>query len=101
MKNKYKIGNFIIQLLPPKIIYKFKAGNEWKKQDFIIDTGAQFNPELCISTFKENIDVIKNINIGSELEVELNLYSKPYNDKYFHNIIAWKITVLDNEQTPF
>jgi len=90
-----------LKKLLPEISGINKAGNEWKKQDFIIDTGAQFNPELCISTFKENIDVIKNINIGSDLEVELNLYSKPYNDKYFHNIIAWKITVLDNEQTPF
>ena len=90
-----------LKKLLPEISGINKAGNQWKKQDFIIDTGAQFNPELCISTFKENIDVIKNINIGSDLEVELNLYSKPYNDKYFHNIIAWKITVLDNEQTPF
>lgn len=24
MKNRFQIGNFIIQLLPPKIIYKFK-----------------------------------------------------------------------------
>tara|TARA_R100001440_G_scaffold171_1_gene502 strand:- start:3484 stop:3774 length:291 start_codon:yes stop_codon:yes gene_type:complete len=90
-----------LKKLLPEISGINKAGNEWKKQDFIIDTGAQFNPELCISTFKENIDVIKNIKIGSELEIELNLYSKPYNDKYFHNIIAWKITVLDSQETPF
>ena len=85
----------------PEISGINKAGNEWKKQDFVIDTGAQFNPELCISTFKENIDTIKNISIGSYIEVEINLYSKEYNDKYFHNITAWKITVLDNEETPF
>ena len=77
------------------------TGKEWKKQDFVIDTGAQFNPELCISTFKENIDTIKNISIGSYIEVEINLYSKEYNDKYFHNVQAWKITLLDNEETPF
>lgn len=77
------------------------TGKEWKKQDFVIDTGAQFNPELCISTFKENIDTIKNIPIGSYIEVEINLYSKEYNDKYFHNVQAWKITLLDNEETPF
>ena len=77
------------------------TGKEWKKHDFVIDTGAQFNPELCISTFKENIDTIKNIPIGSYIEVEINLYSKEYNDKYFHNVQAWKITLLDNEETPF
>ena len=24
-----------------------KAGNEWKKQTFILDTGSQYNPEIC------------------------------------------------------
>jgi len=26
-----------------------KAGKEWKKQSFVIDTGAQYNPEVCFS----------------------------------------------------
>ena len=59
-------------------------------------------PEIKpITSFKENIDTIKNISIGSYIEVEINLYSKEYNDKYFHNVQAWKITLLDNEETPF
>ena len=28
-----------------------KAGKEWKKQSFIIDTGSQFNPEICFNLF--------------------------------------------------
>ena len=27
-----------------------KAGNEWKKQTFILDTGSQYNPEI-LTTF--------------------------------------------------
>lgn len=90
-----------LKKLLPEISGINKAGNEWKKQDFIIDTGAQYNPELCISTFKENIDTIKNISIGSYIEVEINLYSKAYNDKYFHNVSAWKIDVVEDDKNPF
>jgi hypothetical protein len=28
-----------------------KAGKEWKKQSFVLDTGAQYNPEVCFSLF--------------------------------------------------
>ena len=31
-----------------------KTGKEWKKQGFVIDTGAQFNPEVCFSLFGDD-----------------------------------------------
>ena len=30
-----------------------KAGKEWKKQAFVVDTGAQYNPLVCFSLFGE------------------------------------------------
>ena len=30
-----------------------KAGKEWKKQGFVINTGADYNPEICFSLFGE------------------------------------------------
>ena len=30
-----------------------KNGKEWKKQGFIIDTGAEYNPQICFSLFGE------------------------------------------------
>ena len=47
-----------------------KAGKEWKKQSFVIDTGAQFNPEVCFSLFGEDkIGMLQGINPGEEIEV--------------------------------
>ena len=28
-----------------------KAGKDWKKQSFVVDTAAQFNPLVCFSLF--------------------------------------------------
>ena len=69
-----------------------KAGKEWKKQSFIIDTGSQFNPEICFNLFgEEKISMITDIQNGEEIEVSFNLSSREYNGKYYHNIDAWRI----------
>ena len=69
-----------------------KAGKEWKKQSFVIDTGAQYNPEICFNLFgEEKINLLKDINTGEEIEVSFNLSSREYNGRYFHNVDAWRI----------
>ena len=83
-----------------------KAGKEWKKQSFIIDTGAQYNPEVCFSLFGEDkIAMIEGIQPGTEIEVSFNLSSREYNGKYYHNIDAWRInraaaTIVEDSSIP-
>ena len=72
-----------------------KAGKEWKKQSFVVDTGAQYNPEICFQLFGEDkIEMLNHHNEGDQVEVSFNLSSREYNGKYFHNIDAWKIESL-------
>ena len=69
-----------------------KAGKEWKKQSFLIDTGAQYNPEVCFQLFGEDkIEMLNHHNEGDQVEISFNLSSREYNGKYFHNIDAWRI----------
>ena len=69
-----------------------KAGKEWKKQGFVIDTGNEYNPEVCFSLFGDDkIEMLKKFSVGQEVEVEYNLSSREFNGKYYHNIDAWKI----------
>ena len=72
-----------------------KTGKQWEKQSFILDTGADFNSEICITTFGENIEKIQNIKEGTDIEVSVNISSKEVNGKYYHNISAWKIDTQD------
>ena len=69
-----------------------KAGKEWKKTSFVIDTGAEYNPEVCFSLFgEEKIEMLNNFQAGSEVEVHFNVSSREFNGKYYHNLDAWKI----------
>ena len=72
-----------------------KAGKEWKKQTFLLDTGAQYNPEICFQLFgEEKIEMLNHHNEGDQVEVSFNLSSKEFNGRYFHNIDAWRIENL-------
>ena len=77
-----------------------KAGNEWKKQSFILDTGSQYNPEICFQLFgDEKIQLLKEYNEGDQIEVSFNLSSIEYNGRYFHNVDAWRIEKLNESKT--
>ncbi|MDP2339068.1 MAG: DUF3127 domain-containing protein [Bacteroidota bacterium] len=68
-----------------------KAGKEWKKQDFVIETNEQFPKKVCFTLFGDKISLIDGITEGSELEVFFSLESRDFNGKWYHNINAWKI----------
>jgi hypothetical protein len=69
-----------------------KAGKEWKKQNFVIDTGDQYSPDVCFTLFgDEKIAILENFQEGQEVTVHFNVSSREFNGKYYHNIDAWKI----------
>ena len=77
-----------------------KAGKEWKKQSFLIDTGAQYNPEVCFQLFGDDkIEMLNHHNEGDKVDVSFNLSSREYNGRYFHNIDAWRIESLGSGET--
>lgn len=75
-----------------------KAGKEWIKQSFVIDTGAQFNPLVCFSLFgKDKINLINDLKLGDTITVSFNLSSREYKEKYYHSVDAWKIETAKTE----
>ena len=77
-----------------------KAGKEWKKQSFLVDTSAQYNPEICFQLFGEDkIAMLEHYNVGDQVEVSFNLSSREWNGRYFHNVDAWKIEKIGAESS--
>ena len=75
---------------------KSKNGKDWQKQSFVIDTGAQYNPEVCFSCFGKNLNQIEQVKENDLLKVSFNVSSREYNGKYYHNLDAWKIDTLES-----
>jgi hypothetical protein len=92
-----KIKGKLIKVLDPQEGVS-KTGKNWKKQEFIIDTGSEYNNELCIAAFGDTMDMLQGLVIGDELECLLNISSREYNGRYYHNITAWKIDAYTQDE---
>ncbi len=68
-----------------------RAGKEWTKQEFVIETEEQFPKKVCFTLFGDKTSLISSLEAGEEVEVSFNIESREYNGKWFHNINAWKI----------
>jgi hypothetical protein len=76
-----------------------KAGKEWQKQSIVIDTGNDFNNEVCISAFGDKLKQMNKLEIGMEVSVLCNVYSREYNGRYFHNIDGYFFTNQSNKSS--
>lgn len=69
-----------------------KAGNEWKKQSIVINTGGDYPQLLQVDFMNAKCDQLAAFNVDSEVTVQINLNGKEYNGKYYTNITGWKIS---------
>jgi hypothetical protein len=77
-----------------------KAGKEWSKQEFVIETDEQFPRKVCFTLFGDKISLMEGLAAGEEVEVAFNLESREYNGRWFHNINAWKIDKVTENNLP-
>ena len=69
-----------------------KSGKEWRKQSILIDTGGEFNNEVCVSAFGDKMDSMNKLEYDMEVKILCNVYSKEYKGKYYHNIDGYHFT---------
>ena len=85
-----------------------KAGKEWQKQSILVEQSGEYNKEVVISFFGDKMKSIRDLEEGADVIVSINLSSREFNGKYYHNIDGWFIakkgeeTVgADNDEMPF
>ena len=75
-----------------------KSGKTWEKQSIMIEqSGTDYNKEVVISFFGDKIKSIRDIEEGSDVNVSVNLSSREFNGKYYHNIDGWFIAKVGQE----
>ena len=77
-----------------------KAGKEWSKQEFVIETEDQYPKKVCFTLFGDKVSLVNGLAAGQEVEVSFNLESREYNGRWFHNINAWKIEGAASNNIP-
>nr|WP_311470194.1 DUF3127 domain-containing protein [uncultured Porphyromonas sp.] len=80
----------IVQMLP----YEggtSKAGKEWRKVVFILETQDQYPRKVAISLLNDNIDKY-TIQVGTVVTANLEIESREWNGKWYTEVKAWQIT---------
>jgi|TARA_R110000744_G_scaffold5556_1_gene19761 hypothetical protein len=76
-----------------------KAGKEWVKQSFVVDTGAKYNPLICFNLFgQEKVDMLLEFSAGDNVQVLFNLSSREYNGNYYTSADVWQMQKEENEK---
>lgn len=91
MSDTLKISGEITQILDIES-GESKSGKAWRKQTFVINTGADFNPDIAFSLFGDDkITMLEKYPVGKHVEVLFNASSREFNGKFYHNLDCWKI----------
>lgn len=80
----------IIQIMPATSGMS-KAGKEWTKQEFVIETKDQYPKKVMMSVMGEKVNELKKFAVGNDVKAALNIESREYNGRWYTDIRAWKI----------
>tara|TARA_R110000744_G_scaffold327818_1_gene433536 strand:+ start:3218 stop:3532 length:315 start_codon:yes stop_codon:yes gene_type:complete len=74
-----------------------KSDKQWVKQSIILEQEVDYNKEIVIGFFGDNINKLQNVKVGDFLSCNVNISSREYKGKYYHNIDAWSCGVVRSE----
>lgn len=73
-----------------------KAGNPWKKQGYVIDTGGQYPKKVCFSLFGDKVDQFP-LQVGQDVAVSIDIESREWNSKWYTEVRAWNVTYASQQ----
>lgn len=68
-----------------------KTGNEWKMQEYVIETHEQYPRKVCFYVFGSDKIAQFNIQAGEEMTVSFDINAREYNGRWFNDIRAWRV----------
>ncbi len=68
-----------------------KSGNNWKVQEYVLETHDQFPRKMCFDVFGEEKIQQFNIQAGEELTVSFDIDAREWNGRWFNSIRVWKV----------
>ena len=84
-----EISGKIIELLEVKSGQS--ANGEWRKQEYVLETEAQYPKKVCFMAWGDKIDQF-DIKKDEYLTVSIDLESREYNGRWYTDVKAWKVS---------
>ena len=87
-----EIKGTIIHALP-EVNGVSKAGNAWKKKEYVLEnTDGQFPRKVAFTCFGDNADKI-NLQVGQVATIYFDIESREFNGRWYTDIRCWRADV--------
>lgn len=67
-----------------------RAGNNWKKREYVLETHETYPKKVFFVLFGDRADQYP-LNIGDEIRLSFDINSREYNGRWFTSIDGWKV----------
>lgn len=84
----------IIQKLPAQSGVS-KAGNNWSKQEYVLETQEAYPKKIFFSFFGDRANQYP-LEVGDTINLSFDIDSHEYNGRWFTSINAWKAEKVDD-----
>ena len=81
-------GKIILAL--PEMTGTSKAGNPWKKREYVLETHDSFPKKVHFDFFGDRADQFI-LNPGDEVTLSFDIESREYNGRWYTDIRAWRL----------
>ncbi len=87
MNNNFKVIGEVHMIDGENVI-----SDKFKKRDFVLKvTDGNYEQFIKLELHQDRCDLVDKIRIGEDVEVEFNLRGREWNDRFFTNLVAWKV----------
>ena len=90
------ISGIVLNILPLQSGTS-KAGNQWQKQDFILETQGQYPRKVCICLFGDNVEKFP-LAVGQSVTASVDIESREFNGRWYTDVRAWNVVYNDQQQ---
>lgn len=74
-----------------------KAGNSWKKKEYVLETLDTYPKKVHFDFFGEKADQFP-LSVGQTVKLSFDIESREYNGRWFTSIRGWKAEAADQQQ---
>lgn len=85
----------VVAVLPQQA-FTSKNGNEMVRSSFVIETFGQYPRKIKFDVLGADRWQAMNVQVGASVSVSFDLSSREWNEKWFTQCDAWKVTSVAN-----
>lgn len=76
-----------------------KNGNNWQRQDFVLEIPGQYPKKVAFSVMNSNIQNF-GLAVGQDVDIEIDINANEWQGKWFNSITCWKATLRNQDSLP-